>query len=123
MGKSTILMFWVGGLVFTVISAFLLAQIPLQELLAPPSLQSPVMIPGLLVFAAGLANLIAWLGAIVLLIRLGAWGWLVVVVLLGGLAALVIPIFLIFGPDEFSADNDYGAYGEYGEYGEYSGPR
>lgn len=47
MRKSTILVFWVGGLLFTVIGAILLIQTPLQEIEAPASLtlQSPLMIP------------------------------------------------------------------------------
>ncbi|HZC05301.1 MAG TPA: hypothetical protein VE338_06645 [Ktedonobacterales bacterium] len=117
MRKSTILMFWVAGLVFTVIGVYMTLQLPLQELQAPASLQSPVIIPGLLLIAASVANFIGWVGAIVLLIRLGAWGWLVAVILLGGLGMLA---FLIFGPDEYLSANDYDAYTEYGDYGDYS---
>lgn len=116
MRKSTILIFWVAGLFFTVVGMVLVSQIPLQELEAPPSLQSPVMIPGLLIIAASIANLIGWIGAIILLIRLGAWGWLVAVILLGGLGMLA---FLIFGPDEYLPENDYSAYDDYGDYGNY----
>ncbi|HET9109348.1 MAG TPA: hypothetical protein VFN78_00855 [Ktedonobacterales bacterium] len=116
MRKSTILMFWVAGLVFSVIGIALAWQIPLQELEAPPSLQSPVMIPGLLIILASIANFIGWVGAIILLIRLGAWGWLVAVILLGGLGMLA---FLIFGPDEYLPENDFSAYDDYGDYGNY----
>ncbi len=116
MRKSTILIFWVAGLFFTVVGMVLVSQIPLQELEAAPSLQSPVMIPGLLIIAASIANLIGWIGAIILLIRLGAWGWLVAVILLGGLGMLA---FLIFGPDEYLPENDYSAYDDYGDYGNY----
>ena len=114
MGKATILMFWVGGLIFAVIGGVLALQVPLQELQGPPSLQSPVMIPGLLLIIAGIANFIAWVGALVLAGRLGAWGWFVAVFLLGGLGLL---IYLIFGPDEYGPENDYSAYEEYGDFG------
>jgi len=114
MGKATILMFWVGGLIFTVVGAILALQVPLQELQAPASLQSPVMIPGLLLIIAGVANFIAWAGALVLAGRLGAWGWFVAVFLLGSLGLL---IYLIFGPDEYGPENDYSAYEEYGDFG------
>lgn len=114
MGKATVLMFWVGGLIFTVIGIMLLVQVPLQEIQAPASLQSPVMIPGLLLIVASLANFIAWVGALVLAGRLGAWGWFVAVFVLGGLGLL---IYLIFGPDEYGPENDYSAYEEYGDFG------
>lgn len=119
MRKSTILVFWVGGLLFTVISLVLLLQIPLQEIEAPPSLQSPVMIPGLLLILAGVSDLIAWIGALILLIRLGAWGWLVAVIVLGGIGLLA---FLVFGPDEYGPENDYDALADYGDYGDYGSP-
>jgi hypothetical protein len=71
---------------------------------------------------ASVANFIAWVGALVLAGRLGAWGWFVAVFLLGSLGLL---IFLIFGPDEYvaeSTDDTEDAYREYSTYGEY-GPR
>ena len=114
MGKQTILVFWLAGLVFTVVGVFLIVQISPQELQAPVALQSPLMIPGGLLLVANVANFIAWVGALVLLGRLGAWGWFVEVFLLGSLGLL---IFLIFGPDEYIPENDYGDYGDYGDHG------
>ncbi len=113
MRKSTILVFWVGGLLFTVIGVVLLIQTPLQEIEAPTSLQSPVMIPVFMLFLSGIANLIAWIGALILLIRLGAWGWLVAVILLGSIGMLA---FLVFGPDDYGPENDYDALADYGDY-------
>ena len=113
MRKSTILVFWVGGLLFTVIGAVLLIQTPLQEIEAPTSLQSPVMIPVFMLFLSGIANLIAWIGALILVIRLGAWGWLVAVILLGSIGMLA---FLVFGPDDYGSENDYDALADYGDY-------
>ncbi|HEX8730113.1 MAG TPA: hypothetical protein VF739_15890 [Ktedonobacterales bacterium] len=116
MRKSTILVFWVGGLLFTVIGAILLIQTPLQEIEAPASLtlQSPLMIPVFLLLIAGVSNLIAWIGALILLIRLGAWGWVVAIIVLSGIGMLA---FLVFGPDEYGPENDYDALADYGDYG------
>lgn len=116
MRKSTILVFWVGGLLFTVIGLILLLQTPLQEIEAPASLtlQSPIMIPVFLLLIASVSNFIAWVGALVLEIRLGAWGWVVAIFLLSGIGMLA---FLIFGPDEYSPENDYDALADYGDYG------
>lgn len=119
MRKSTILVYWVGGLLFTVIGAILLFQTPPQEIEAPTSLQSPVMIPVFLLMIASVANLIAWIGALILLIRLGAWGWFIAVLLLSGMGMLG---FLIFGPDEYITDNDYEGYDALSGYGDPRAP-
>jgi hypothetical protein len=121
MRKSTILVFWVGGLLFTVIGVILLLQTPLQEIEAPSSLslQSPVMIPLFLLFIAGVSDRIAWIGALILQIRLGAWGWLVAAIVLGGFGTLA---FLVFGPDEYGSENDYDALADYSDYGDYGSP-
>ena len=111
MDKPTIVLFWVAGLVFSVIGLVLAFKIPQQELQAPASLQSPVVIPGFLIIIAGVANIIAWIGALVLAARIGAWGWFVGVLLLGSLGLLG---FLIFGPDLMDDESDEGEYGEYG---------
>lgn len=119
MRKSTILVYWVGGLLFTVIGGVLLFQTPPQEIEAPTSLQSPVMIPVFLLVIASVANLIAWIGALVLLIRLGAWGWFLAVFLLSGIGMLS---FLIFGPDQYVPGNDYEDYDVLPGYGDPGAP-
>ncbi len=111
MGKQTILIFWLAGLVFTVVGVFLALQVPRQDLQAPVTLQSPLMIPGGLLLLAGVVNFVAWIGALVLSGRLGAWGWFIAVFLLGSFGLLV---FLVFGPDGYALENDYGDYGDYG---------
>lgn len=112
MRKTTILLFWVTGLVFSVIGVYLLLQVPSGELGTSVSMQSPVVIPLCMLFIAGLANFIAWIGAVVAAIRYGAWGWLVALIFLSSLGMLA---FLIFGPDEYSVENDYEDYGDYGD--------
>ena len=111
MSKPTITAFGVAGLVFTVVGVILALQIPPQELQAPASIQSPVMIPGALVLVASIASVIAWVGALVLAGRIGAWGWFIAVFFLGALGLLG---FLVFGPDLI---DDYGDYGDDSDYG------
>lgn len=111
MGKPTIVVFWVAGLVFTAVSFILALQIPQQELQAPATLQSPVIIPGVLIFIAGVANFVAWVGALVLAGRIGAWGWFVGVLLLGTLGLLG---FLVFGPNLMDEYSDFGDFGDFG---------
>jgi len=115
LSKLTIMFFWVGGLVFTIVGVILALQIPPQELQAPASIQSPVMIPGALIIVASVASSIAWIGALVLAARIGAWGWFVGILLLGTLGLL---IFLIFGPDLAPA----GGYDDYDLSGDYGAP-
>jgi len=113
MGKGTLLTCWIAGLVFTATSVFLALQVPLQEWEAPPSLQSPIVVPVALSLLASVVSLVAWIGALVLAGRLGAWGWFVAVFLLGSLGVLLL---MIFGPDEFGAENDYDNYDNYNDY-------
>ena len=113
MSKGVLLTCWVAGLVFTALSVFLLLQVPLQEWEAP-SLQSPIVIPVALSLLASVVNLVAWIGALVLAGRLGAWGWFIAVFFLGGLGVLLL---MIFGPDELGVDNEYDDYSDYGDYG------
>lgn len=113
MAKPTIAIFWVTGVVFAVIGAVMILQTPVRELGAPITAQSPTLIPALVLIVGGLANLIAWIGALVLAARLGEWAWFVGMLILGDLALLV---FLIFGPD-FVYDGDYeDAYAENQRY-------
>lgn len=114
MRKPTIALFWVAGVVLTLVGMVLALQIPLGEWEAASSLQSPVVIPGFLLLIGGVANFIAWIGVLVLAGRIGAWGWFIGVLLFGTLALL---IFLIFGPDMDEPDADYDDYSDYGGYG------
>lgn len=112
MRKTMILMFWVGGLIFSVIGIYLSLQIPPDEFRAPVSLQSPIIIPIALILIASVSHLIAWIGALVAAIRFGAWGWLVALIFLSSLGMLA---FLIFGPDEYGMENEYEDYGDYND--------
>jgi hypothetical protein len=103
MAKPTIAIFWVAGLLFAAIGAIMILQLPLQEIEAPLTAQSRTLIPALVLFVGGVANLIAWIGALVLSARLGEWAWFVGMLIFGDIALL---IFLIFGPD-FVYDGDY----------------
>lgn len=110
MRKSTILMFWVSGLIFSVIGIYLSLQIPPDEFRAPLSPQSPIIIPIALILIASVSHFIAWIGALIAAVRYSAWGWLVALIFLSSLGMLA---FLIFGPDEYSMENDYEDYGDY----------
>jgi hypothetical protein len=113
MRKTTILMFWVAGLIFALIGGVMIVQIPRGELLAPVSSQSPALIPIALLFISSVASFIAWVGALIAAIRYSAWGWLIALIFLGSLGMLA---FLIFGPDEYSVEGDYDGIGDYGDF-------
>lgn len=112
MRKTTILMFWVSGLIFSVIGIYLSLQVPPDEFHAPLSLQSPIIIPVALLLIASVSHFIAWIGALVAAIRFSAWGWLMALIFLSSLGMLA---FLIFGPDEYSMENEYDDYGDYSD--------
>ncbi len=118
MRKATLLTFWVASLVFTVVGVYLAAQIPLQEWESAASLQSPVVIPVFLLLVALVTEWVAWIGALVLAGRLGAWGWFVAVFVLGSFGVLLL---MIFGPDEFTTDSAYLESDEYGDFNDYGG--
>lgn len=113
MRKPTIALFWVAGVVLTVVGLILALQIPPAEWQAAPSLQSPIMIPVVLLIIASVANLIAWIGALVLAGRIGEWIWFIGMLIFGTLGLLV---FLVFGPDMDEPGNDYDEYDGYGDY-------
>lgn len=118
MSKANILICWIGGLIFEVLAAIMLVQLRLADLTPPYTAQSPIIVPAVLLWIGMFINLVSFIGALVLAGRLGAWGWFVVVLLLEQLGVL---IFLIFGPSEFTYDNDYSAYDDpYDPYSHYS---
>lgn len=109
MAKPNIAIFWVAGLVFQVIGAILFLQVPPDERLAALTPQSQLMIPLLALFIGAVANVIAWIGALVLAARLGEWVWFIGMLVFGDIGLLV---FLIFGPDFVYGDEYQDAYDE-----------
>ncbi|HEX8733626.1 MAG TPA: hypothetical protein VF725_16360 [Ktedonobacterales bacterium] len=109
MAKPTIAIFWVAGLVFQVIGAILFLQVPPDDRLASLTPQSQLMIPLLAIIVGVVANIIAWIGALVLAARLGAWIWFIGLLVFSDIGLLV---FLIFGPDFVYTDEYQDAYDE-----------